>query len=121
MTDREQCSLCTHIRSKKVCGCSESSYFETTVDAGGYCDSFALSLGLECFKNAFMKVGETGSLASGIPGYEKALEYGLPEDDELWVRFWLAKGYLEVVGNSDVPSEEKAKLPEASRAMDQLE
>jgi tetratricopeptide (TPR) repeat protein len=71
--------------------------------------------------NAFQAYCETGSSASAIPYHEKALEYGLPEDEELEGRVFLAEGYLEVVGNSDVPSEEKAKLPEARRAMDQLE
>jgi hypothetical protein len=121
MTDREQCSLCTHIGAKKTCECSESPYFEKTVDAGGRCDSFVLSFGAESMMNGLLKSLETGSAAAGIPDFERALEYRLLEEDELSVRFGLAEGYREIVGNSDSPAAEMAKMPATLRAFDELE
>lgn len=121
MTNKEQCSLCKYILAKSTCGCSASPYFGRTVDACDHCDSFALSLGAEAHMNGILKCLETGSNASGIPHFEEALKYGLLVEDEISVRFALAQGYLEVVGNSALPSAEMAKMPEMGRAFEELE
>jgi hypothetical protein len=117
----EKCSRCKHIQAKRMCGNPQSLHFTKIVDPSGRCEHFILNPGTDFYTEALVKMLCTNSSASGIADIERALDYGLPEDDEVGARFSLAEGYIEILANST--SEEDTRLttrPEFGKVLSEL-
>jgi hypothetical protein len=90
-----KCGNCKHKGSRRICEGPESPRFKQKVELTDRCDFYAESLAQGRLKEASIKSLADHSTA-GIEDFKKAIELGLPEDDEMFARLHLASGYADV-------------------------
>lgn len=92
-----KCRNCKHLKSRSVCGSSESPYFMKNVESDGCCEYYSENPAREYFKEGTIKSLSEESAGAGMEDLKKAIELGLPEDDEMFARFVLAEGHVNLV------------------------
>jgi tetratricopeptide (TPR) repeat protein len=119
-----RCSSCSYRESRNVCGSRQSPNYKQTVQSDWKCDFFTLSQAKEACKEAWV-ADLADDVAKALEGYKKAIELGLPEDDEMFARSALAAGYIHVAKQkaeqSKSATEQLVQLPEFSESLKQME
>lgn len=116
---RQTCVSCKHRLPKSLCGLSKSPFYEQKIEQGETtCEYFEENPAIQYMIDGLQMAME-GEVDSGqlTEKYEKALEIGLPEDDELATKVCLGDEYAKIALNSD----DANSSPEASTAIQHIE
>jgi len=94
---KPQCVKCTHKKSFMICGCEKSSYYMLKVDESSWCECFVKSpahdqLVIAAATFTFCN-SEQRNWEKAISEFEKAIELGLPADDEVEALSGIASCY----------------------------
>jgi len=127
MTKVIKCSRCKHKLPKKICGFSQSPYFNEKIQPTGSCDFFLENPAQDHFSEGLKKGFKTTlegttqeNVTEVVRQFETAIELGLPHDDEMEARFFLGEGYADLV-NSEPTIEEMVATREFSETINQME
>ncbi|HEV2964968.1 MAG TPA: CFI-box-CTERM domain-containing protein [Candidatus Angelobacter sp.] len=117
-----KCGNCKHKQSRSICGNPQSPHFKEQVESTWHCGFYLESPAQELLKEASLKSLADDSTA-GMEDLKKALQHGLPEDDELFARFVLAEGYVDiaVASKARLSAEQLVASPEFLEALNQAE
>jgi len=129
MSDKIRCSRCKHKLAKKICGLSQSPYYNQTINPTDSCDYFvenpAHSHLLEAnIISVSAATGQAGNdVRDAIKEYETAIQLGLPLDDEMEARFLLGITYLDILrkNTAKLSKEQLVESKELIYAINQLE
>lgn len=118
-----QCGDCKYKQPRAICGNAQSTHFREKVESKWVCDFYVEHPGQGYFHEAWLKVLAAGSSVAGMEDFKKALDQGLPEDDEVFVRFALAEGYvnLAVAAKDRLNAEQLVASPDFLEALNQAE
>ncbi len=118
--EEQKCSLCRHLQPRHVCGSPQSPYFQKKIEPDGRCDSFVLNTAQVCFKKATLD-GLRGDRdpAAVAADFETAIGGGLPQDDEMVARFFLAEQLRQLVFNSGMEWQQCVRSPRFKNAVNQ--
>lgn len=116
---RQTCASCKHRLPKSLCGFSKSPFYEQNIEQGETtCEYFEENPAIQYMTDALQMAMEGGGDSGQIiEKYEKALEIGLPEDDEVATKVCLGDEYAKIALNSDNAN----SSPEASTAIQHIE
>lgn len=119
------CAYCLHRGSKNVCGSQQSPYFGRTIKHEDQCKSFANNPAqLHLIRAMFMdEYADRFGLdqRQAVAEFKKAIETGLPKDDEVRARLCIGK-LLDVWTQSlDLDLPEWVNLPETGQAINDIE
>lgn len=118
--EEQRCSTCKNLQPRHVCGSSQSPYFQKKIEPDGRCDSFVLNTAQVLFKKATLD-GLRGDRnpAAVAADFEAAIGGGLPQDDEMVARFFLAEQLRQLVFNSGMEWQECVRSPRFENAVSQ--
>lgn len=118
--EEQRCSRCKNLQPRHVCGSSQSPYFQKKIEPDGRCDSFVLNTAQVLFKKATLD-GLRGDRdpAAVAADFETAISGGLPQDDEMVARFFLAEQLRQLVFNSGMEWQECVRSPRFENAVSQ--
>jgi len=98
MDETVNCAQCKHRIERSVCGCSQSPYYNHKVEQGtGSCEKFLNNPAQDHFERAITEALAEEGTGKEIEEFEKALQLGLPQDDEIHARFNLGTGILSKI------------------------
>ena len=118
-----KCSNCRHRQSRNICENPQGPHFKEKVDATWHCDFYLENPGQGHFTEAILKNLAAGTSIAGMEDYKKALEQGLAEDDELFARYDLAQGYVDlaIAAKDQLSAEKLVASPPFLEALNQAE
>ena len=121
VTREVECTRCKHLRPRQTCGHAQSPFAGKHVDSKDRCDYFVANPAQDEYEDALLILLNEDSSIAAIPKLKKAIEQGLPEDNEMFARFALSGGYREIVGNAGLSLDEMASRAEFSQAIAEAE
>jgi hypothetical protein len=118
-----KCGNCKHEQSRNICGNPQSPHFKEKVEPDGKCDLFLESPARGYFKEACLKSLADESSISGMEDFKRAIDLGLPEDEELFARYCLATQYVDlaVASKDQMSAEQLVKSSNFLEALNQAE
>src|SRR5579863_9290257 len=119
------CAYCANRRPKRVCGSTQSPHSGTEVDLTDKCEFYSYNPAqLDYVRALFLDTyGERAGIDihDTVRAFRKAIEAGLPADDEVNARFCIAKHLAFWIGTKDAEPQKWARLPEAKETVRELE
>jgi hypothetical protein len=125
MEPEATCAYCLHRGPKNVCGFQTSPNFRHTIDHTDHCDSFENNPAELDFIRAIFMDGFAGKFGldkrQAAAQFRKAIDGGLPKDDEVNARLCSGKLLDGWIQSLDLSVPERLKLPETARAISDIE
>lgn len=93
------CSRCSFKRARSICGSEKSEFQNKTIKGDHSCPSFAISEAHDLFVDAGVAAfkGTPEDWVYAAQTFEKAIEAGLPEDEEVFARTQCASLYGDIL------------------------
>jgi tetratricopeptide (TPR) repeat protein len=90
-----KCGHCKHRLPRKICGCPEGPKYNQQIEMGESCEFFLHNPAQPMYSEALAMLvfaeADDEQLTKAIETLDRAIELGLPEDDEIWARFTSAQ------------------------------
>ncbi len=115
MTTEIECTRCEYLQPRLVCGCAQSSFIGKQVDSKDRCDYFVANPAQDEYEDALLIMLNDNSAVAAIPKLKKAIEGGLPEDDEMSARFALSESFSEIAGNAGLSLDRWQQRPNSHK------